>query len=151
MRLPTGVQALPTSGPFPPPLSHAFITPLNTHSGHGSVRLPVTYTRDESGRLTLEVPAARLPVPPASVWITLIGHVVSTPPAKGFGIGNGGPKKQLASSAQEPDSPPQSASVVQEAPGFVAATQCFPGPAPWVQLSGPLPGLATRLPPEMAK
>src|SRR5262249_37514374 len=123
------------------PVSHF----LPTHFGHGSAKLPVTNTRDESGRLTDELPVAASPVPLASVWITLSTQVVRTPPAKGFGIGSGGPKKQLASSAQAPATPPQPPSFTQAEPVFVAPTQCMPGPAPLVQSAWLGPTLGARL------
>src|SRR5262249_25326890 len=137
MRLPTGVQGpMPASGPFPPPASH---TPA-THFGHGSVKLPVTNTRDDRLMLTTASPVDGVTVPLGSVRIAFSTQVVRTPPAKGFGIGSGGPKKQLASGAQEPASPPHWVSIVQAIAGV--AMQCIPGPAPSVQLSRPDPAFA---------
>ena len=59
--------------------------------------------------------------------------------------GTGGPKKQLASAAQEPVRPPHSESSVQETVGSVM--QCFVADGPRVQSAGPVPKLAVRLVP----
>jgi hypothetical protein len=112
-----------------------------THLGHGDDELPVRYTRDESGTLTLEVPVVRSAMPPASVWTTLTTQVLR--PA--FTIGSGAAKKQLASSAQAPALPPQSASLAQTAPKFVVPMQCEPGPAPNVQSRLLVPLLASSI------
>jgi hypothetical protein len=121
-----------------------------THLGHGDAELPVRYTRDERGIVTLEFPAAKSTVPLPLVWTTLTTQVLS--PA--FTIGRGAAKKQLASSAQLPALPPQLASAVQATPKFVEPMQCELGPAPTVQFWLLVPVLATRvLPPggEIAK
>src|SRR5579871_3058032 len=73
--------------------------------------------------------------PKESVWMTLRTHVESGPE----GIGSGGPKKQLASSAHDPGPAAQSASVVQACPSLLRLTQCFPGPAPFVHVLGSVP------------
>src|SRR5262249_13508682 len=120
--VPTGVHAMPARGP-------ALQVP-ETHFGHGEALLPVRWVRENSGRLTLDAPVVRSPVPLASVWITLTTQVLRPP----FGIGSGGPKKQLASSAQEPGmETSQPLSLVHDAPLFVGPMQCLPGPAPLVQ------------------
>src|SRR5262249_55222411 len=117
--VPTGVHARPARGP-------ALQVP-EMHFGHGEVALPVRWVRENSGRLTLDAPVVRSPVPLASVWITLTTQVLRPP----FGIGRGGPKRQLASSAQEPGmETSQPLSAVQAAPLFVGPMQCLPGPAP---------------------
>src|SRR5262249_5172600 len=61
---------------------------------------------------------------------------------------NGGAKKQCASSAQLPGVPLQSPSLEQVPPPSVPglpSMQCFPGPAPRVQLAGPAPSLGPRI------
>src|SRR4029077_1708151 len=59
--------------------------------------------------------------------------------------GSGGPKKQFASSAQEPLAPPQLRSAVQAGTELLL-TQCMPGPAPTVQFAGPVPVLPVSVP-----
>src|SRR5262249_30645202 len=138
--VPTGVHARPAFGP-------ALQVP-ETHFGHGEVALPVRWVRENSGRLTVDAPVVRSPVPLASVWITLITQVLRPP----FGIGSGGPKKQLASSAHEPGmETSQPLSLAQAAPLFVGPMQCLPGPAPLVQSVLPVPLLATRFVPGMSQ
>jgi hypothetical protein len=68
-------------------------------------------------------------------------QVVSAWNGAGLGIGSGGPKKQFASSAQEPAEPPQFPSPVHEGSELLL-TQCRPGPAPTVQFLELVPGLA---------
>jgi hypothetical protein len=132
--VPTPVHALPTFGP-------ALQRP-EMHAGHGKLLLPVRWVRENSGRLTLDAPVVRSPVPLPSVWITLITQVLRPP----FGIGSGGPKKQLAVNAQEPGmETSQPLSAVQAAPLFVGPMQVFPGPAPLVQSVLPVPLLASRV------
>src|SRR5262249_30216823 len=79
-------------------------------------------------------------VPLASAANVLTTQVVGKPLT-----GTGGPKKQLASNAQEPTSPPQSASDVQVASGLLR--QCWVVAGPREQSAGPVPKLATRLVP----
>jgi len=87
---------------------------------------------------TVESPVAGVAVPLASVWIALMTQTGSAPV-----IGSGGPKLQFRSRAQEPGVPPQFASVEQAGGGNVLPPmQCFVGPAPFVQLVGPVPALA---------
>src|SRR5262249_40352299 len=137
---PTGVHGMPARGP-------ALQVP-EMHFGHGEVAWRVRWVRENSGRFTVDAPVVRLPVPLASVWITLTTQVLRPP----FGIGRGGPKRQLASSAQEPGmETSQPLSAVQDAPLFVGPMQCLPGPAPLVQSVLPGPLLATRFAPEMSK
>ena len=117
---------------MPGPRSAPALQVPETHFGHGEVALAVKWVRENSGRLTVDAPVVRSTDPLASVWITLITQVLVPPAA----IGSGGPKKQLASSAQEPWTvTSQSLSVVQAAPWFVDEKQCLPGPAPLVQLN----------------
>ena len=87
--------------------------------------------------------------PAASVWTTLMTQVVSDVTGGGLGIGSGGPKKQFASSAHEPErlQPTQefaqSVSDVQ-APLPVPTLplmQCVPGPAPVLQSLNEVPVL----------
>jgi hypothetical protein len=99
------------------------------------------YTRDESGMLTLEVPAVRSAVPPASVWMTLTTQVLR--PA--FTIGVGAAKKQLALSAHEPAAPPHCESAVQATPVLVEPMQDEAGPAPLVQFRLLVPPLASSV------
>src|SRR5262249_19239337 len=136
-RLPTATQAAPAFGP----VSHF----LPTHFGHGSAKLPVTNTRDESGRLTDGLPVAASPGPRASVWITLSTQVGRTPPATGFGIRSGGRRRAWGRARGPPAPPPQPPSFTQAEPVFVAPTQCMPGPAPLVQSAWLVPTLAARL------
>src|SRR5581483_7085799 len=86
---------------------------------------------------TVESPVAGVAVPLASVMIAFMTHTGSAPV-----IGSGGPKLQFASSPQEPGVPPQSASVEQAIGPPLPPMQCLPGPAPFVQLVGPVPALA---------
>src|SRR5581483_2007643 len=90
--------------------------------------------------MLVDSPVTESAVPLASMAMTFRTHVESAA-ASSFAIGSGGPKKQFASSAHEPELPPHSASLVQAAPLFVSAMQCLPGPAPWLQFSGPVPAL----------
>src|SRR5262245_37333530 len=143
-RVPDAVHACPLRAPA---LQRPF-----THFGHAEATLPVRYTREESG-IDVEIsPVVRSIVPLASLAITLTTQTLSPPwPGAVLGIGSGGAKKQFASRAQAPPWLAHWASVVHT--WFVKAPpmQCFPGPAPRVQLSGPFPALATRLPPLIPK
>ena len=85
------------------------------------------------------MPLWRSAAPHGSVPITFTTQEVSGP----AGTGAGGPKKQFASSWQLLFWPPQSASEVHAARLVLA--QCFPGPAPSVQVSGPVPLLAASV------
>src|SRR5262249_17079839 len=127
-----------------------------------------------SGSCTLEAPVVASNVPVA-VWATTFStQVVRASLGGGLGIGSGGPKKQFASSRQEVEPPPQSASVVQtigaglgpaaQDPGGAPAlhalatfpqsaselqwalTQCLPGPGPMEQSFGPVPALPPSVP-----
>src|SRR5262249_50231659 len=110
--VPTGVHAMPARGP-------ALQVP-ETHFGHGEVALPVRTVREKSGMSTVDTPVVRSPVPLPSLWTTLITQTLGPP----FAIGSGGPKRQLASSAQEPGmETSQLLSEVQAAPLFVGPMQ----------------------------
>src|SRR5438874_11076324 len=89
----------------------------------------------------VEVPRLESPAPLAVVCTTFRTQVVSAWNGAGLGIGNGGPKKQFASSAQEPAAPPQFPSLVHEGSELLL-TQCRPGPDPRVQFLGLVPALA---------
>jgi hypothetical protein len=78
--------------------------------------------------------------------MTFSTHVVSEPKGGGLKTGSGGPKKQFASSAQEPAMPPQAASFAQAGVALLLM-QCVPGPAPFVQSFCEVPSLATRVVP----
>src|SRR5207249_3136740 len=67
-------------------------------------------------------------------------QAVREPNGGGFTIGSGGPKKQFASRAQEPDAPLQLVSLVQAGIASLL-TQWVPGPAPRVQSLRPVPAL----------
>ncbi len=93
----------------------------------------------------MDAPVLALNVPLALVSTTFITHVVSEPNGGGLRMGSGGPKKQFASSAQEPLAPPQLRSAVHAGTELLL-TQCLPGPAPTVQLAGPVPLLPVSVP-----
>jgi len=80
-------------------------------------------------------------VPLAFICTTFSTQVVSEPNGGGLTIGSGGPKKQFASRPQVPAPPPQSMSAVH-AGSELLLMQCRPGPAPFVQFLGLVPGLA---------
>src|SRR5262249_37902961 len=127
------VHAMPARGP-------ALQVPA-MHFGHGEAALPVRWVREKSGRSTLDSPVQRLPIPLASLWITLTTQVLRPL----FAIGSGGPKRQFSASAQDPGMATlQSASEEQAAPVFAGPMQCLPGPAPLVQSNFELPLLAVR-------
>jgi hypothetical protein len=86
-----------------------------------------------------------LNVPPASVSTALMTQVVRAAKGGGLRIGSGGPKKQFASSAQDPAAPPQSASA-EQAGSELLLTQCRFGPAPCVQFFWLVPALGPSVP-----
>src|SRR5262245_29179185 len=85
-------------------------------------------------------PVARSTTPNASCANVLTTQVVGNPLT-----GTGGPKKQVASGAQPPWAPAQSASDVHSSDG--ALTQCWVGCGPVVQSARLVPRLATRFTP----
>src|SRR5262245_19952210 len=145
----TLVPSEPTASQLPPaffPESH--VPP--TQRGQGESGLLVTKMRAESEALSVELNARRSACQHASSCTTLTMQEDRN--ATEFGSGSGGPKKQLASSAQAPPKPPQSASPVHAPWPSVPANplmQWRPGPAALVQslLEVPAFGPRTRLSP----
>src|SRR5262245_55165485 len=96
-----------------------------------------------SAAFAVEPPERRSAVPVTSWAIALTMHV-DVAGLVGFACGVGGPKKQLASSAQASACAPQSASDVHAPMPSVPVLplmQCLAGPAPRVQSAGPDPSL----------
>ena len=84
-------------------------------------------------------------MPLALVCTTFSTQVVREPNGGGLAMGSGGPKKQFASSAQDPADPPQSMSAEHEGSELLL-TQCRFGPAPCVQFFALVPALAPSVP-----
>ena len=84
-------------------------------------------------------------MPLASVCTTFSTQVVRAAKGGGLTIGSGGPKKQFASSPQEPAAPPQLRSLVHAGTELLL-TQWRPGPAPSVQSFTLVPALAASVP-----